>query len=196
MGKPRRFAPDSDPAETEDLSERSANRSDEFLELIPGFQGRLFAFILSLTGDPDQANEILQEANLVLWQKSSEFQLGTSFKAWSFRVAHFQVLSYRQRQIRDRLIFDDDTLASLAQDSMAVDTDFELQLERLQVCLSRLSDRDRGVLSDFYDRQNSIAEIASRMNRTAGAIGQLLFRIRQRLLQCMTHQPAGAAGGN
>lgn len=54
------------------------NSSDEFLELISSFQGRLFGFLLSLTGDVDQANEILQETNLVLWKKSDEFQPGSS----------------------------------------------------------------------------------------------------------------------
>ena len=42
------------------------NESDEFLKLITEFQGRLFGFILSLLGDADQANEVLQETNLAL----------------------------------------------------------------------------------------------------------------------------------
>ena len=86
----------------------SINESEQFVELMTNFQGRLYAFILSLMGDPNSANDILQETNIVLWNKSSEFELGTNFKAWSFRIASFQVMAYRQRCMRDRLIFDDD----------------------------------------------------------------------------------------
>lgn len=37
------------------------------MQLMTEYQGRLYAYVLSLPGDPDQANDVLQEANLVLW---------------------------------------------------------------------------------------------------------------------------------
>ena len=38
-------------------------------------QGRLFGYILSLLGDADAANDVLQEANIVLWRDSREFRV-------------------------------------------------------------------------------------------------------------------------
>lgn len=98
-----------------------SRNSDAFVQLMTEHQGRLYAYVLSLLGDPDQANDVLQEANLVLWRNAGEFQMGSNFRAWAFRIAHFQVMAHRQRQLRDRLVFDDELLAVLDPAAKAVD---------------------------------------------------------------------------
>ncbi len=70
----------------------------EFVGSLTGSQRKLYAFILSLVRHPADADDILQETNLVLWRKAGEFEAGTSFEAWSFRVAHFQVMDHRKRR--------------------------------------------------------------------------------------------------
>ncbi len=67
--------------------------SEPFVRLMTEHQGRLFAYVYSLLGNPDAANDVLQEVNVVLWRDSKEFRPGTNFKAWSFRIAHFQVMA-------------------------------------------------------------------------------------------------------
>jgi len=95
--------------------------SNQFVRLMTEHQGRLFAYIFSLLGNTDAANDVLQEVNVVLWRDSREFRPGSNFKAWAFRVAHFQVMAWRQRQIRDRLVFEDDLLEALATGAREVD---------------------------------------------------------------------------
>lgn len=70
------------------MSEGSSRRREAFVQLMTEHQGRLYAYVLSLLGDPDQANDGLQEANLVLWRNAAEFQMGSNFRAWVFRIAH------------------------------------------------------------------------------------------------------------
>lgn len=164
------------------------NDSDEFLQLITEFQGRLFGFILSMLGDVDQANEVLQEANLVLWRKSDEFQRGTDFKAWSFRVAHFQVMAFRQRQIRDRLVFDAEVLEQITREANKQDEVYEHRLERLEDCIARLPERSRDVLCRFYENGESMSTIGATLKRTANAVGQMLFRIRKALIVCVSDE--------
>jgi len=165
---------------------------DEFLALMTKFQGRLFGFVLSLLGDLDQANEVLQETNLTLWTKADEFQPGSDFKAWSFRVAHFQVMAFRQRQIRDRLIFDNKALEKVYREASLADESFELQQERLDRCLERLSEPNQKVLSRFYIHGETLQEIAHSIGKTANAVGQSLFRIRKSLIDCVSEEKRGA----
>jgi RNA polymerase sigma-70 factor (ECF subfamily) len=164
------------------------NESDEFLKLITEFQGRLFGFILSLLSDPDRANEVLQETNLVLWKKSDEFEIGSNFKAWSFRVAHFQVMAFRQRQVRDRLVFDDGALEQIASEAGVVDEVYEHRIKLLEACIVRLPERSREVLCLFYDEGESLDSIAEKLKRKANAVGQMLFRIRKSLIECVTKE--------
>ncbi len=162
------------------------NNNDEFLRLITEFQGRLFGYLLSMLGDTDQANEVLQETNLVLWRKSNEFQAGSDFKAWSFRVAHFQVMAFRQRQIRDRLVFDDDMVETFGRDASAQDEAYKQRIELLETCIDNLSERNREVLCRFYDEGQSLDVIAASLKRKANAVGQMLFRIRKALIDCVS----------
>ena len=96
------------------MSEAIPTKALDFVELMTEFQGRLFGYIMTLTGDPDAANDILQEANVVLWKQSQQFELGTNFKAWAFRIAHFQFMAYRQRRLREKVLYSDDLLATLS----------------------------------------------------------------------------------
>jgi RNA polymerase sigma-70 factor (ECF subfamily) len=167
------------------------NDSDDFLQLMTEFQARLFGFLLGMLGDVDQANEVLQETNLVLWRKSDEFELGSDFKAWSFRVAHFQVMAFRQRQIRDRLVFTNEVVDQISRDAARQDDAYDERIKLLDGCISGLSARNRDVLCRFYDQGESLAAIATSLKRTANAIGQMLFRIRKSLIQCVNDESRG-----
>ncbi|MFN7134755.1 MAG: guanylate kinase, partial [Myxococcales bacterium] len=50
------------------------------------------------------SEEVIQETNLVLWREFDRFQEGTNFAAWACRVALNQVLAWRKKRQRDRLL--------------------------------------------------------------------------------------------
>jgi len=167
--------------------------SEEFVRLMTEHQGRLFAYIFSLLGNPDAANDVLQEVNVVLWRDSREFRPGSNFKALAFRVAHFQVMAWRQRQIRDRLVFEDDLLEALATGAREVDEMFDRRQERLTHCLEKLTPEHREMVRKRYADGTPLQSIAAERGTTANAIMQALFRIRQRLMTCVSRYAEGNA---
>jgi RNA polymerase sigma-70 factor (ECF subfamily) len=172
---------------------KHSRESNEFVRLMTEHQGRLFAYILSLLGDPDAANDVLQETNIVLWRDSREFRPGSNFKAWAFRVAHFQVMAWRQRQIRDRLVFEDDMLEVLALAAREADETFEGRQERLLGCLEKLTPPHREMVRRRYSEGSSLESIAKERGMTSNAIMQALFRIRQSLMSCVARFSEGGA---
>ena len=94
--------------------------SAEFIENVTRVQRKLHAFIWSLVRSGADADDILQETNLVLWRKSDEFEPGSNFDAWAFRIAQFQVLAFRKRQQRSKLHFDDELVEALALEAVDV----------------------------------------------------------------------------
>jgi RNA polymerase sigma-70 factor (ECF subfamily) len=167
--------------------------SDDFVRLMTEHQGRLFAYVYSLLGNPDAANDVLQEVNVVLWRDSKEFRSGSNFKAWAFRVAHFQVMAWRQRQIRDRLVFEDDMLEVLASGAREADEMFDRRQERLTGCLEKLTPQHREMIRRRYAEGSSLQELAAERGMTANAMMQALFRLRQRLMQCVSRYAEGNA---
>jgi RNA polymerase sigma-70 factor (ECF subfamily) len=170
-----------------------ARDSDDFVRLMTEHQGRLFGYIFSLLGDPDAANDVLQEANIVLWRDSKEFRPGTNFKAWAFRVAHFQVMAWRQRQIRDRLVFEDDMMDVLAFAARDNDAAFDARQDRLNGCLAKLQPAHREMIRLRYAEGTALELIARGRSMTPNAVMQALFRIRQSLMQCVARASEGGA---
>ena len=175
------------------MPDDSSRNSDAFVQLMTEHQGRLYAYVLSLLGDPEQANDVLQEANLVLWRNAAEFQMGSNFRAWAFRIAHFQVMAHRQRQLRDRLVFDDEMLAVLDPAAKAVDESYEERQERLTACLEKLPEAQRDLLRQRYADGLSLQAIADSVRRSANAVAQTLFRARRTLIECVTRVAEGGA---
>jgi RNA polymerase sigma-70 factor (ECF subfamily) len=165
--------------------DKRAAASEDFVRLMTEHQGRLFGYILSLVGDPDRANEVLQEANIVLWRDHAEFRPGSNFRAWAFRVAHFQVMAYRQRRIRDRLVFDDRVVEALAPEAREVDDAFDARQRKLQDCLEKLSPEHRELLRRRYAEGDPVETLARDRGMTANAAAQALFRLRRILMQCV-----------
>src|SRR5438477_13093057 len=79
----------------------------DFIRLYTKHEVRLRAFALSLIPNWADAEEVLQEANVVIWRKRGEFRPGTSFFSWAARVVHLTAKDFRKRRSRERLQFDD-----------------------------------------------------------------------------------------
>jgi RNA polymerase sigma-70 factor, ECF subfamily len=77
----------------------------DFGRLFARYQPRIYGYIRSLVTQRNDAEDLLQETASVLWQKFGDFQPGSDFLAWAFRVARYEVLYFRQRQKRNVLQF-------------------------------------------------------------------------------------------
>ncbi|QDU75846.1 ECF RNA polymerase sigma factor SigL [Bremerella volcania] len=167
--------------------------STEFIQLLTSSQCRIYAYILSLTFDPDQAEDVLQQTNALLWEKADQFQPDTNFIAWSFRIAYFQVLAHRKTLQRERLIFDDEALQRIAETSKDCDDTFEARQRLLRECLEKLTDRHREFIRRRYQLGATLEKIALDTGTSVNAVKQLLFRARNALYRCVHALPDSEA---
>ncbi|WP_193212200.1 sigma-70 family RNA polymerase sigma factor [Luteolibacter marinus] len=165
----------------------------EYLQLVTRYQPALFGYIRSIAPGAN-ADDILQETNLVLWEKASTFEPGTNFKAFAFRIAHFKTLeALRSSKRHSWLQFDSDLLDSIADQQLgqaeaAHDDGGMSRQTALGNCLGKLSEDDRSLVHCRYTRQQSIREISRSSGRTEGALQQVFFRIRNALRTCVERE--------
>lgn len=157
----------------------------EFITLLTSHQRRLYAFILSLVRDPVNADDILQDANLTLWRKWSDFQPGTDFAAWSFAVARFQVMAFRKKIQRSKLVFDDDLVSTLADEAENALTHHDQRRAALTKCLGRLKPDQRDLISRRYQPGACVHDMAQSMGNSPKAVSEMLRRIRKNLQTCI-----------
>lgn len=166
---------------------------DEFMALLTKSQRRLYGFIGTLVVDRTDADDVLQETNLALWQMADHFEPGTDFTAWAFQVARYRVLKQQRSARRHRVRFADqvvdlltaETLAETHLDRLAAAEQFETLRRALAACLEEVSERNRGLLLQYYDHGRSLADIGATIGRNANAVAQLFHRIRAALRACI-----------
>lgn len=82
-----------------------AGRPEAFGELVSRYQDRLYPTAVRLTGQPDDAYDLLQDAFLRSFEKLDRFQGESSFYTWIYRIMVNLALSARRRsRARPRLV--------------------------------------------------------------------------------------------
>ncbi len=162
--------------------------SEEFVQLFSRNQRRLFLHILALVGNPDDAEEILQETNVVIWSKYSQFRLGTNFVAWAFQIAKFEVLVYRDKKRNSKLRFSDDLISTIAAESEQTQDELDNRRTALQECLQKLRPQDRELIELRYEPGNRGNSVAETIGRPANSVYQSFSRIRKTLFECVTRR--------
>lgn len=158
--------------------------SEPFVRELLASQGSIYAYIASLLGSPADAEEVLQETNVVLCRQADEYPEIKNFAAWACRIAYFEVLSFRKRRQRDRHMFDDRLLELLAQEATCEAERYAFWQRALSKCLAELSELQRRLIVKRYSPNGSVQAIAEEYSRSPGAISQSLYRIRCALFKC------------
>ena len=160
--------------------------SAEFVVQITHSQRQLHAFILSLVWNPAEADDVLQETNLALWEKAAEFDGSRPFLPWAMRFAQLQTMAWLKRhQRQQRVVFDHDLVAMLADEAAADEAVFEARRRALAACLSKLPAQQRKLIARRYEPDASVNAMAESGGITPKAVSDRLRRIRQALLACI-----------
>lgn len=163
------------------------NDSDQtvwYMQQVVGWQPRLYAFALSLTGNTNEADDVLQNANLALLKKQDAFQSGSKFSAWAMQIVFYEVQRLRDSNSKSRKRFDNVLLDQLASKSCDFECEPGLELKLLRKCMELLSPVDREMLGLRY-AGGTVRAIAEKWNRTAASVSQTLYRVRLRLAECV-----------
>jgi RNA polymerase sigma-70 factor (ECF subfamily) len=170
------------------------DRHLEYLQLVTRHQAAIYGYLRTIApGAP--VEDILQEVNIVLWNRAADFEPGTNFKAFAFRIAHFKALeALRAAKRRQWLVFDSDLLESICERQKECDeSDPQAALRE---CLARLDEADRHLLHRRYTARQTVREIARHDGRSEGALQQVFFRLRTRLRACIERRLAMEGGAS
>ena len=163
------------------------DKLDQIVDQLDEIQGDLFGYIMSLCGNYNEAKDILQESNLVIIRKIQSFEEGTSFRAWCFTIARFQVMAHRKKKSREKLVFSDNTFNDIAaawQDLSKIEK--EKKFSKLEECIGKLPEKQQSIIRNKYFKGLSLKEIAEQINSNENSISQALFRARKNLIECVS----------
>jgi RNA polymerase sigma-70 factor, ECF subfamily len=152
----------------------------------------VYAYILTLVTNRNDAEDILQDVGVTAWQKFSEYDPQRDFVAWACGIAHFKVLE-SLRASRKHAALSGALLDELHAEMVAMGDLLDRQHQALENCLAALPEQDRALIARRYHPGVTIKQIARETGRTVAALYKALQRIHERLFDCASRKVAGEA---
>lgn len=145
----------------------------------------LYAYIQALVRDAHLAEDLFQEASLVLLRRWEEFGEVRNFWALARETARRLSVAALRRLGRERFV-----LSAAAQD--AVDRGFdevadqaETRRAALLQCVQSLPDLWRNIIRSRYWKNLPVGDVARQIDRTENSVAVTLNKIRSRLADCV-----------
>jgi len=162
---------------------------DDLVAAIPNMR----AFAISLCGNRDRADDLVQEALVKAWNHLDSFEQGTNLKAWLFTIlrnAYFSELRKTKREIADS----EGQLA--AKLSVPAEQQGHLDLLDLNRALSKLPPDQREALILVGAEGFSYEDAANISGCAVGTVKSRVNRARTRLNELMTTTPTQSSGAS
>ncbi len=176
--------------EMEKREDSVEQESDDFLAMITQYQAAIRGYIRGSIGSYHDSDDVMQKTNIVLCKKEDQWNRDVPFLQWAFSVAKYEVLAFYRDKAREKVVFNDEVLELVMQDSAELAPELSDRNLALRQCLGQLSDEHKLLLSSKYSARLSIDAIASKMNRSSNGVRSLLKRVRAQLRECVTHKTA------
>lgn len=177
---------ESCPAQPDPHRLAAEKQRDAFARLFAAHDRWLFAYLVTLLSDPQQAEEVFQEVCVILWREHETFQLGTDFVKWASVIAHNQVRKFRRQARRGGYQLSDAALEKIADETARTADLFDYRREALRSCIAKLPEDDRELVERCYSASSaSFKGVAKDLGRPLNTVYKALNRIRRVLHQCI-----------
>lgn len=150
----------------------------------------IFAFILSLVPKRTNAEDIMQQTSVALWEMFDRYQAGTDFVAWSIRIAKYRILQFRRNQTHYEMRLKEAAFQAVLDQAGKYIKDSDDRIRALEGCLNELKRDDLEIISLRYEKGLTIKKVAEHLNRPMHGMYKVLARIHTHLQLCIQRKLA------
>lgn len=153
-------------------------RQEAFTQLIKKYQQKIYWHIRKMVIDHDDADDLIQETFIKVWQSLPNFRGDSQLFTWIYRIATNECLNFLQKKKRQNHVplensDDENSLNLISTLESSIDSDYisgdEIQI-KLQKALLTLPDKQRLVFNMKYYDDLKYEEIAEITGTSVGAL--------------------------
>jgi RNA polymerase sigma-70 factor (ECF subfamily) len=154
--------------------------------------GSLRAFAVSLCGDKERADDLVQETLFKAWNHLESFKEGTNLKAWLFTILRNTYFSERRKRRRE---VEDTDGAYAARLATSPEQHGHMDMQDFRAALTQLPDDQREALILVGAAGFSYEEAAEISGCAVGTIKSRVNRARTRIATMLGLDPEDGAEG-
>ncbi len=182
-------------SDSEILSDVAGGDIEAYGKLVHRYRGRLYNFVFRFVGEPETAEDIVQETFLRAFRKREDYKAIANFSTWLFTIAGNLAKSELRRRKRWRLFSLDrdeesDTGLDLPDETFRPDKMTESSITDVQIqrAIGSLSDNYRQVVLLRDVEGLSYQEISEVVNCPVGTVKSRVSRARLKLQQKLRNE--------
>lgn len=159
----------------------------EFNYQLTGLRDSLARYAYSLTMNPEDAHDLLQDTLVKAMLNRDKFIDNTNLKAWTFTIMKNTFINNYRRAIRTKTTFDntDDLYyLNIYQESGFQKPESELQTKEIMEKIEQLEDEFK-IPFKMHLQGYKYKEIADKLNLKIGTVKSRIFFTRQKLMNML-----------
>ena len=164
----------------------SADKHKLFLRTFLQNERRLYAYVLTLVPNRADADDVLQETSIVMWDKFDPAAPPAEFLAWGRKVAYHKVLDHYKKAGRARVRLSQAFLDRVAESAANTDVaECDSRRDALARCVERLQPKHRDLLARRFADGATTQSTSEQVGRSVEAVYKSLAKIRRTLFECV-----------
>ena len=180
----------------EELVKQTLEKPDAYLFLMRRYETPLLRYIQRiLVVNEADAEDILQESFIKIYQHLNDFDLKLKFSSWVYRIVHNQAISfYRKHKNQAHIATDDTEVWQFEQvastEDLVEDLDNKIRQDQIKQVLEKLDEKYREVLVLKFIEDKDYQEISDILQKPIGTIGTLVHRAKKQFKQIIDSNQA------
>jgi RNA polymerase sigma factor (sigma-70 family) len=150
---------------------QAETKEKAFTAIIKKYQEKLYWHIRRMVVDHDDANDVLQNMFIKVWNALDNFREDSQLYTWLYRIATNESLTFLQQQKRRSSVSLNDVESGLS-NKVKAETGFDAnKLEwKLQVAIQQLPEKQRAVFNLRYYDEMPYEEMSRVLETSEGAL--------------------------
>src|ERR1041384_8742367 len=130
-------------------SEDQAAAQQRFLSLFLRSEREIFRYVAALVPNVTDAEDIVQQTAIALWEKFDSYDRAQPFTPWACRFALNKARQWIERRQRWQALLERGLAEELMQRRQELLPDFEMRLKHLEGCLGKLPHEQRSLVQGY-----------------------------------------------
>lgn len=159
---------------------------DNFLHIMQRYEAQLLRYVMrTINASESDAEDILQEVFLKVYQNLNGFDQRLKFSSWIYRITYNHTISYYRKNKKHSVILSVED-NQIMMERLASDLDIQEQVdtkivgERVATLLNKLDKKYRQVLILKYLEEKDYKEISDILRKPSGTVATLINRAKEK----------------